>query len=305
MRALVSNPRSPTITTRCSLKRCFSLSICADNVAGSAVFPGIPRHRHRAALGGTHQADDNLRPVAAVVAAVAILRQFAASSFEIGRGDVVEQQRAIFQVTAGQRGFDERLLASQPVERGIHLLGGDLAEPQDLAQRMAGGGGIQHPRGRQLGRRLEQARDNQGQRQIAPALRRAARQHRVERDAACGAQRGEHMAVRQRADDFHRRSGGQQLVAAQHRAELLNALGRPAGQVGEGSVPGLARLTVALAQENGRRRASVRDNSHIHALLEPLLDPSVNHKLLYYMTAKKANITSFQQLHSQQGQSSG
>jgi hypothetical protein len=28
MRALVSTPRSPTITTRCSLKRCFSLSIC-------------------------------------------------------------------------------------------------------------------------------------------------------------------------------------------------------------------------------------------------------------------------------------
>src|ERR1700731_4128990 len=34
-------------------------------------------------------------------------------------------------------------------------LGGDAAEPQHLAQRMAGGGGIQHPRGRQLGRRLE------------------------------------------------------------------------------------------------------------------------------------------------------
>jgi hypothetical protein len=32
---------------------------------------------------------------------------------------------------------------------------------------MAGSGGIQHPRGRQLGRRLEQSGDDQGQRQIA------------------------------------------------------------------------------------------------------------------------------------------
>ena len=58
-----------------------------------------------------------------------MLRQFAAPPFEIGRGDVVEQQRAILQVATGQLGFDERLLAAQPVERGIDFLGGDLAEP--------------------------------------------------------------------------------------------------------------------------------------------------------------------------------
>src|SRR5439155_1767189 len=51
--------------------------------------------RDRAAVGRAHQTDDNLRPVTTVVAAVAMLRQFAAASFEIGGGDVVEQQRAI------------------------------------------------------------------------------------------------------------------------------------------------------------------------------------------------------------------
>jgi hypothetical protein len=45
-------------------------------------------------------------------------------------------------------------------------------------------------------------------------LRRPAWQHGVERDAACGAERGEHVAVRQRADDFHRLDGGQQFVTA-------------------------------------------------------------------------------------------
>jgi hypothetical protein len=147
-----------------------------------------------------------------------MLRQFAAAPLEISGGDIVEQQRAILQVAAGQRGFDERLLAAQPVERAIDLLGGDLAEPQHLAERMAGGGGVQHPCGRQLGRRLEQARDDQRQRQITSALRCPARQHGVERDAARGAERGQHVAVRQRADDFHRLDGGQQFVAAQHGA---------------------------------------------------------------------------------------
>ena len=48
-----------------------------------------------------------------------------------------------------------------------------------------------------LAARLEQAGDDQGQRQIAAA----ARQHGVERDAPRGAERREHVTVRQRADD--------------------------------------------------------------------------------------------------------
>jgi len=90
--------------------------------------------RDRAAVGRAHQADENLRPVTAVVAAVAILRQFAAASFEIGRGDIVEQQRTVLQVTAGQCGFDKRLLAAQPIERGINLLGGDSSLTQNVVK---------------------------------------------------------------------------------------------------------------------------------------------------------------------------
>ena len=67
-----------------------------------------------------------------------------------------------------------------------------------------------------------------------------------------GAERREHVTVRQGAVDFHRLGGGQQLVAAQHGAELPNALGGPAGQVGEGSVLGLAGLAVTLTQQDGR-----------------------------------------------------
>ena len=117
------------------------------------------------------------------------------------------------------------------------------------------------------------------------ALRRAARQHGVERDAAGSAERSQHMAVRQRADDFHRLHGGPQLVAAQHGAELLNALGGPPGQVGEGSVLGLAGLAVALPQQDGRRRAPVGDDSHIHALIGSSSALCVNLNRTNYMTA--------------------
>jgi hypothetical protein len=53
-----------------------------------------------------------------VITAVAVLRQFAAAPFEIGGGDIVEQKRAVFQMATRQLGFDERLLTTQPVERG-------------------------------------------------------------------------------------------------------------------------------------------------------------------------------------------
>src|SRR4029077_8417944 len=112
------------------------------------------------------------------------------------------------------------------------------------------------------------------------------------------------MAMRQRANDFHRLSGGQQFVTTQHRAELFNALGGPAGQVGEGSVLGLAGLAVTLTQQDGRWRASVGDDSHIHAPRESRWSRRVNGNQLYYMTALPTNIGSFRQLDSKSGQSS-
>ena len=61
--------------------------------------------RDRTAVGGTQQADHQLRPVAAAVAAVAVAGQRTAASFEVGGGDVVEHQRAVPEMTAGEAGF--------------------------------------------------------------------------------------------------------------------------------------------------------------------------------------------------------
>ena len=220
--------------------------------------------RHRAAIRGAQQADHQLRAIAPVVSTVTVLREFAAASFQVGGGDVVEQQGAVLEVTAGQRRFDERLLARQPVERGVELAGGDTAEPQHLAQRMAGGGGIEHPRGGELGRRIEQAGDDQRQSEVTPPLWRTPRQQAVEVDPSGGAQGGEHVAMRQGAHDLDRLAGRQQPLAAQHGAQLLDALGWPGGEVGQRAFLGLAVLAVALAQQDGGGRASVGHHVDMH-----------------------------------------
>jgi hypothetical protein len=84
--------------------------------------------RDRTAVRGTQQADHQLRPVAAAVAAVAVAGQRTAASLEVGGGDIVEHQHAILEVAAGEVVFDERLLAAEPVEGGVDRARGDAAE---------------------------------------------------------------------------------------------------------------------------------------------------------------------------------
>src|SRR5689334_11261990 len=88
----------------------------------------------------------------------------------------------------------------------------------------------------QLGRRIEQARDDERQRQIATALRCPSWQQGVEPDAP--------------------------------RSTARSCSSRSAGEVGEGPVLGLATLPVALAQQDGRRRASIGNDRDIHARIE-------------------------------------
>ena len=63
----------------------------------------------RAALRRAQKTEDDLRPVAAMIAAVAELRQFAAPPLQIARGDVVEHEHAVLEVALG-----EDLLDAQP-----------------------------------------------------------------------------------------------------------------------------------------------------------------------------------------------
>jgi hypothetical protein len=260
------------MTTRFRLKRSFSLPICAASVAGSAVLPPASagacfehRDRDRAAVSGAQQADDQLRPVAAFVAAVAVAGEFAMASFEVARRDIIKHQRAFFEMTTGERLLDEALLRAEPVEGGVDLARRDGAEAEGFAEGMTGGGGVEHARGRQFGRRIEQPRDDQGKGEITPPSRCAAGQQVVEADAARGGQRGEDVTMRKRTADLEAAlAGGDEFVAAQDGAEGFDLLGRPAGEVGQGAGFDLAVLAVAFAEQDGRGRATVGDDGDEH-----------------------------------------
>ncbi len=208
-----------------------------------------------------------------------MLRQIAAAAFKVSGGDVVEQQCALLEVAAGQRGFNKGLLAAQPVECSIDLLGSDFAQAQHLAQRMAGGGRIQHPRGRQFGRRLEQAGNNQGQRQIAHGSSPWA-----EGPRRCGARRGSTVssamwrAVPSAASTWP--CGSARTIpplrwrAAVWRRATRRAVAQCARRASATSWRGSGfwscRLRGNSPQQDGRRGASVWDNGHIHAPIESL-----------------------------------
>ena len=246
-----------------ALLQCLDLFWHGRRIAGVSL-----KHldRNRAAVQGTQQTDDQLRAVTAMVAAVAELRQRTAAAFQVGGGDVVQHQHAFLQVAAGERGFDKGLLADQPVERGVEFAGGDAAEVEDLAQGMAGGGGIEHPRGGQLRRRVEQTGDNQAECQSAVPPAAPARQEIIETDLPGGGESRHDMAVRERATDFEAALAGRHHpVATQHGAQGLDLLGWPVGEIGQGTVEDLAVLAIALAQQDGGGRAPVGDGGDIHA----------------------------------------
>src|ERR1019366_4300546 len=221
--------------------------------------------RDGTAVRGTQQPDDQLRAIGPVVPAVAVMGKFAMASFEVGRGHVIEHERAFLEVAAGETGLDEGLLGYQPVQGGVDLAYRDGAEAERLAEGMAGRGGVEHARGGEFGRRIEQPGDDQGENEIAPALRRAAGEQAIKADTAGGGQRGEDMTMRQGAADFEPTLAGPgEPVPPQGGTQRLDFLVRPMGEIGEGAGFDLAVLAVALAEEDGGRRATVWNDGDEH-----------------------------------------
>jgi hypothetical protein len=200
---------------------------------------------------------------------LAVAGQVAAASLQIGRGEIVEQQGAVLQVPPRQRGLDEALLLAQPIERGVNLPGGDAAETQRLTQRMARGGGIEHPRGRQLGRRIEQSGDYQRKGQVTPACCGAPRQQRIKGDATCDVRAGEHVAVRQRHAIRTLWVAGSSR-SQRNTARLFDAFGRPMRQVRRcGSWSCHSRGSPRAAGSPAARRAKF-GLAQLHALDEQI-----------------------------------
>ena len=123
---------------------------------------------HRAALGRAEHAVDHLWPVAAVVAGIAQLRQFAGRAFEVAGGDVEHHQPAFGEMAPGELAFDGGLAPTEPVHAVVELVHGGALDTEQ------GGEGCaafraQFPLQAQLGAGAQQAADDQGQRQAALA----------------------------------------------------------------------------------------------------------------------------------------
>src|SRR5512143_1845054 len=219
--------------------------------------------RHRAAVGGAQQPKDDLRPVGTAVAAVAEAGELATPAFEGARGDIVEHQRAVLQMSPRQRLLDRRLRRAQQIEGTVQLVLVHLAQPQHRAQRVRSRRLAQLAGGGQLRRRLDHAGRDQRQRQRGQPLR-PPRQQPVETDPPPRAEHRDDRTVRQRPLDRQAVAGDHKRLAAQHPPQRLDLRLRPIRQIGE--CPGLhfAVLAETLAQEYGGRRRPVQHARDVH-----------------------------------------
>jgi hypothetical protein len=247
---------------------------------------------HRAAVGGTQQAVDDLQLTLLAIPVVAAPGQFAAAALDIAGGDVVEHQRSARQVPAGHRRLHRRLAFDQPVEGGIELVLVDRAQPQHGAQ--AGGGGLRvqgSRRGQLRGRRHHTRRDHRDD-QVAAAV--AGRpEQAIQTDGAQGAEHRRHMPVRQRA--LHRERGpvlsdispgpvlGDHRAALEQCPEALDQRRRPVGQVAQGALADLAALAPGFAQQDRWRGFPIGDDFDVHGDSIGQLIPQGNAHAPVYM----------------------
>src|SRR5215831_4842846 len=263
-RASVIMPRSPTSTTRSSAKRPLILLTWLSSVEGSADIALEDLDRHRASLGGAKKPKHDLQ-LAFAVAIVTELRQWAGAALKVGSRDVVEHQRAVLQVAAGQRVLDALLLIDEPIEGLIKFLLIDRCEAQHRAERTVRRLRIEQARRRQLGYWIKQPCDDHGdgQRHFACWSPTTLRQHAIELELAQCAQCRRHVPVRQAAQQgqllFARRE-----IAAQHTSQRFDLRERPMRDVGKRALLDLLPLTIGLSQQVCGRRAAIGNAIHVH-----------------------------------------
>src|ERR1700741_3193894 len=242
--------------------------------------------RDRAAILTAQKSEHDLQLAVLAVTIVPELGQFAGAALEIGRTDVVEHQRAVLQVAPGQRLLDALLLLDQPVKRAVKLLLIEYPEPERLAERTGRRLRVEQARRRKLRGRLKQAGNGHGKPQ--PPLRfglpAALRQQPIEPELAQGPKRCCHMTMGKAA--LHRqrfRANRRYGVAAQHTAQRLDLRGRPIRQIGKRALADLVAVTIALPQQDRRRRVAIGNAFDVHGELESQATHPVKTKSSNYM----------------------
>ena len=181
-----------------------------------------------AAILGGEESDDDLGPVGAMVAGVAVGGEFTAASLEVGGGDVVEDEACGVEVSLGEAGFDVGLVLVEPVEGLVGLVVSDVCEAEEEAEGGGGevvlGGVLDEEAGDALGFGEEEACDDEGGGEVAGA-------------GGCGVEVGGKAGVSERLEDGEDVSVGE----AAEDAAVVGGLEGDGGFVLEGALEGAER----------------------------------------------------------------
>src|SRR5271166_811190 len=171
----------------------------------------------------------------------------------------------------GQCRLDCGLAFQQPVQRRVELVLIDLAEAKHFAEARCRCGGRQCTGGGEFGAGFEDAADEQGEHEIAAAIAIGANDP-VKTDLASGAEGRRDMAMRQAAGDGECIPiSGDDGAALEHATQAFDMGSGPVGEITDRAFTNLPVLTIALTQQDGRRRVPVGNGFDIHgtALAQP------------------------------------
>src|SRR5271165_4897786 len=123
-----------------------------------------------AAIRGAEQAVDNLQCALLAVAAIAPPGERAAAAFHVARRDVVQHQRAVGEMTSGQRGLDRGLARQQPVQCMVEFVLIDVTETEQFAEARRGGSRRQRTCGGEFGCRVDDPTDDESEDEITATI---------------------------------------------------------------------------------------------------------------------------------------
>ena len=180
--------------------------------------------------------------------------------FEVGRGDVVEEERAVAEVAAGEAALDPALAAAQPVEHGEQFVAGDGAEAEQGAEGGGSGLGGEAAGGGELGGGVEDAGGDGGEGEVAGAGGGAV-QDGGEAELVAEAEDGGDMAVGEGAADGDGLvEAGEGDAAFEESADAGDGFGGEPGEVGEGFLADALAFAPGLAEEDGGLVGAVGDD---------------------------------------------
>src|SRR5689334_3269737 len=150
-----------------ALLELFDLRRQRHRIAGVAV-----EHLDRdgAAIGSAEQAVGDLQRALATVAAVSTLGERAAAAFHVARRDVVQHERAVREVTFGQRSLDGGLALTQAVRRRVWRIPIGRTEAGRAAGAGGGGRWRESAGSGELCPGSEEPRDEEGEDEVAAAM---------------------------------------------------------------------------------------------------------------------------------------